>query len=400
VVVPIGDAPNPRGVPVVTYLLIAANVAVYLFVAIPLGSQHPASNDPSLQEYVRVMAQSIHDRAALQQMLRHVSAYDLVMFDWGFRPGSPRLLDLFTCMFLHAGFLHLFGNMLFLWIYGDNVEHLLGHVGYLFWYLATGIAATLFYMLGASGSQIPLVGASGAISGVLGFYFVWFPRNQVRLLWLLPPFVMQVFEVPARLVLALYLVLENLLPYLIVRGDAGVANGAHIGGFLGGLAVAWLMDRFAVGARPAEFAESPTVSLRQKPDWPARIAAAIDGGRLEDAAVEYFDVPAHSSTGILTPERSLALARWLGDHGHRDAALVVARRHLRDFPRGPGRAEAQVIAGDALVGMGQPTPAYQYYVGALDQGPGASTAGAARRGIAAIEALQKRQIGRPHARPA
>ena len=104
-------------------------------------------------------------------------------------------------MFLHAGFLHLFGNMLFLWIYGDNVEHRLGHVPYLFWYLATGVAATLFHMLGASGSQIPLVGASGAISGMLGFYFVWFPRNQVRLLWLLPPFVMQVFEVPARLVL-------------------------------------------------------------------------------------------------------------------------------------------------------------------------------------------------------
>src|SRR5262249_56519789 len=101
---------------------------------------------------------------------------------------------------------------------------------YLICELATGIAATRFHVLGAPHSQIPLVGASGAISGVLGFYFVWFPRNRVRLLWLLPPFVMQVFEVPARLVLGVYLVLENLLPYLIVRGDAGVAHGAHIGG--------------------------------------------------------------------------------------------------------------------------------------------------------------------------
>jgi membrane associated rhomboid family serine protease len=400
VVLPIGDAPNPRGVPVVNYLLIAANVAVYLFIAVPLGSRHPASNDPAMQEYVRVMSESFHDRAALQQVLRNVSEYDLVVFDWGFRPGSPRFVDLLTCMFLHAGFLHLFGNMLFLWIYGDNVEHRLGHVPYLFWYLATGVAATLFHMLGASGSQIPLVGASGAISGMLGFYFVWFPRNQVRLLWLLPPFVMQVFEVPARLVLAVYLVLENLLPYLIVSGDAGVAHGAHIGGFLAGLAAAWLMDRFAIGARPAEFAESPTVSLQQKPDWPARIAGAIDQGRLEDAAVEYFDVPAHASPGVLTPERSLALGRWLRDHGHHDAALVVMRRHLRDFPRGPGLAEAHVIAGDALMAMSQPTPAYQYYLGALDQAPDPATAAAARRGVAAIEALQKRQIGRPHARPA
>jgi membrane associated rhomboid family serine protease len=400
VVLPIGDAPNPRGVPVVNYLLIVANVAVYLFVAIPLGSQHPASNDPTLREYLRAMSESIHDRAALYRVVRDVSAYDLVVFTWGFRPAAPSLVDLLTCMFLHAGFLHLFGNMLFLWIYGDNVEHRLGHVRYLFWYVATGIAATLFHLVGASGSQIPLVGASGAISGVLGFYFVWFPRNRVRLLWLPPPFVMQVFEVPARLVLGIYLVLENLLPYLIVRGDAGVAHGAHIGGFVAGLLAAWLMDRFAIGARPAEFAEAPRVSLRRDPDWPARVADAIDRGRMEDAAVEYFEVPAHASTGILTPERSLALGRWLRDHGHHDAALVVARRHLRDFPRGPGLAEAQVVAGDALLAADQPTPAYQYYLGALDQTPDRATAAAARRGIAAIEALQKRQIGRPHARPA
>jgi membrane associated rhomboid family serine protease len=400
VVLPIGDAPNPRGVPVVNYLLIAANVAVYLLVAVPLGSQHPASNDPTLQAYLRAMSESIHDRAALYQVVRDVSAYDLVVFTWGFRPVAPSLVDLFTCMFLHAGFLHLFGNMLFLWIYGDNVEHRLGHVRYLFWYLATGIAATLFHVLGAPHSQIPLVGASGAISGILGFYFVWFPRNRVRLLWLLPPFVMQVFEVPARLVLGIYLVLENLLPYLIVRGDAGVAHGAHIGGFVAGLLAAWLMDRFAMGARPAEFAEAPQVSLRRDPDWPARIASAIDRGRMEDAAVDYFEVPSHASAGILTPEHSLALARWLRDHGHHDAALVVARRHLRDFPRGPGLADAQVVAGDALMAADQPTPAYQYYLGALDQNPDPATASAARRGIAAVEARQKRQIGRPHARPA
>ena len=399
-VLPIGDAPNPRGVPVVTYLLIAANVAVYLFVAVPLGSQHPASNDPALQEYVRAMSEAIHDRAALYRVVQDVSAYDLVVFRWGFRPGAPSLVDLFTCMFLHAGFLHLFGNMLFLWIYGDNVEHRLGPVRYLFWYLATGVAATLFHVLGASHSQIPLIGASGAISGVLGFYFVWFPRNVVRLLWLLPPFVMQVFEVPARLVLGMYLVLENVLPYLVVSGDAGVAHGAHIGGFVAGLLAAWVMDRLAIGARPADFAEAPRVSLRREPEWPARIAGAIDGGRMEDAAIEYFEVPAHSSTGVLTPERSLALARWLQDHGHHDAALVVARRHLRDFPRGPGLAEAQVVAGDALLAENQPTPAYQYYLDALDQTPNPATAAAARRGIADVEGRQKRRIGRPHARPA
>src|SRR5262245_65685231 len=84
-------------------------------------------------------------------------------------------------MFLHAGFLHLFGNMLFLWIYGDNVEHRLGHGRYLLWYLATGFAATLFHVIGAPHSQLPLVGAPGATSGLRGFYCVWFPCHRGRL---------------------------------------------------------------------------------------------------------------------------------------------------------------------------------------------------------------------------
>src|SRR5262249_9957 len=138
--------------------------------------------------------------------------------------------------------------MSFLWIYGDNVERRLGTVGYLLTYLGTGIAATLFHWAGAPGSPLPVVGASGAISGVLGCYFVWFPRNVVRLLWLLPPFLGQVFEVPARVVLGLYLVAENLLPYLFASDDAGVAHGAHIGGFLAGLAVAWIANRRGTAA--------------------------------------------------------------------------------------------------------------------------------------------------------
>jgi membrane associated rhomboid family serine protease len=398
VVLPIGDAPNPRGAPVVTYLLIAANVAVYLLVSVPLGAQHPASNDPALREYLQVMSESVRDRATLQQLVAHVSAYDLFVFNWGFRPAHPSVVDLFTCMFLHGGFLHLFGNMLFLWIYGDNVEHRLGPGRYLLCYLGTGIAATLFHMIRASHSEIPLVGASGAISGVLGFYFIWFPRNVVRLLWLLPPFLMQVFEVPARLVLGMYLVLENVLPYLVTSGDAGVAHGAHIGGFIAGLAVAWFMDRRELTSRPAEFADAPTVSLRSEPDWRARIASAIDAGRLQEAAVEYFEVPGHASQAILSPAHSLALARWLLDHGHPDAALVVARRHLRDFPNGPGVAEAHLLAGEAQLASHQATPAYQHFLAALDAGSDEATTAAARRGIAAVDALQKRQVGRLHAR--
>jgi len=396
VVFPIGDAPNPKGAPIVTYLLIAANVAVFLLISVPLGGQRPPADDPALQEYLRVMSHAMPDRVARQQLLSQVSAYDLFVFDWGFRPARPTVVDLFTCMFLHGGFLHLFGNMLFLWIYGDNVEHVLGRVRFLFWYLATGVAATLFHLLGARTSEIPLVGASGAISGILGFYFLWFPRNSVRLLWLLPPFVMQVFELPARVILGVYLVMDNLLPYLVASGEGGVAHGAHIGGFLAGLAAAWFMGRRDLDARPTEFAEAPRVSLKQEPGWGDRIAAAIDAGRMEEAAVEYFEVPARASRDLLAPERSLALAGWLVTHGHHEAALAVARRHLRDHPAGPGVAEANVVAGRALLASGQPTPAYQFFLAALDAAPPPAIAAAARDGVAAVEALQKRQIGRPH----
>src|SRR4030095_2994585 len=209
----------------------------------------------------------------------------LFVFQWGFRPAHPSLVDLFTCMFLHGSLLHLVGNMLFLWIYGDNVEHRLGPVRYLLWYLATGVAATVFHTIRASQSELPLIRASGAISGIPGFYFIWFPRNHVRLLWLLPPFLMQTFEVPARLVLGVYLVLENVLPYLVTSGDTGVAHGAHIGGFLAGLGgarglgAAWVRERGEMAFRPPEYAEAPVVSLREQPDWAVRVAAAIDAGR-------------------------------------------------------------------------------------------------------------------------
>jgi membrane associated rhomboid family serine protease len=394
VVLPIGDAPNPKGAPIITYLLIAANVAVFLLISVPLGAERPPADDPALQEYLRVMTRAVPDGVARHQLLSNVSAYDLFVFDWGFRPARPSVLDLFTSMFLHAGFLHLFGNMLFLWIYGDNVEHVLGRIRYLFWYLATGVMATLFHVLGARTSELPLVGASGAISGVLGFYFLWFPRNSVRLLWLLPPFVMQVFEVPARLVLGMYLIVDNLLPYLVARNEAGVAHGAHIGGFLAGLAAAWFMGRRAVDARPTEFAEVPLVSPRREPEWSDRIAAAIDAGRMEEAAVEYFEVPARASRDLLSAEHSVALARWLVTNGHHEAALTVARRHLRDRPAGPGVAEANVVAGQALIASGQPAAAYQFFVAALDAGPDPATAAAARNGVATIDALQKRKIGR------
>ena len=238
---PISDYPNPRGMPWMTIALVAANVAVYLLFTLPLSAARPDPGDPLLREYLQAIAPSLPPNVPVQAVLAQVTRYDLFIFDHGFRPGAPAIADLFTAMFLHAGLLHLVGNMLYLWVYGDNVEHRVGPVMFLVWYLATGVAATLFFTLFAGHTQVPLVGASGAVSGVLGFYFVWFPGHTVRVFAFLFPFYVGSFFLNARIVLGLYLVVDNLLPFLIAPAGSPVAHGAHIGGFLAGVLVAWLM---------------------------------------------------------------------------------------------------------------------------------------------------------------
>ncbi|HOD09093.1 MAG TPA: rhomboid family intramembrane serine protease, partial [Myxococcota bacterium] len=138
--------------------------------------------------------------------------------------------------FMHGSVWHLLGNMLFLWIYGDNVEHRLGRVGFLLTYLVTGVVATLTFSLFASNSMTPMIGASGAISGILGVYFVLFGANRIKVFVFLFPFLVTRWYVPARVVLSFYLVIDNLLPF-VVGVDSGVAYGAHIGGFVGGLLI-------------------------------------------------------------------------------------------------------------------------------------------------------------------
>jgi membrane associated rhomboid family serine protease len=223
-----------------TVALIAANVAVYLLFTLPLSATRPDPSDPLVHEYLRAVAPSLPPNVPVQAFAAQLTRYDLFVFEHGFRPAAPGVADLFTAMFLHAGLLHLFGNMLYLWVYGNNVEHRLGPVMFLVWYLVTGAAATLSFALFAAGTQVPLVGASGAVSGVLGFYFVWFPGHTVRVFAFLFPFYVGSFFLNARVVLGIYLVLDNLLPFLVAPAGSPVAHGAHIGGFLAGVLVASL----------------------------------------------------------------------------------------------------------------------------------------------------------------
>jgi membrane associated rhomboid family serine protease len=145
----------------------------------------------------------------------------------------PPVATVFTSMFLHGGWLHLIGNMLYMWIFADNVEDAMGHGRFIVFYLVCGIAAAMAQALPAPGSEIPMVGASGAISGVLGAYLLLHPRAHVLVLVPLG-FFSQITRLPALLVLGLWFLLQ-LISELGAPEGAGVAFRAHIGGFVAGM---------------------------------------------------------------------------------------------------------------------------------------------------------------------
>ncbi len=137
-----------------------------------------------------------------------------------------------TSMFLHGGFLHIGGNMLYLWIFGNNIEDLTGHPGYILFYLASGVAASLAHIASDPSSIVPAIGASGAISGVLGAYIVRFPRARVRTA-VFYGFFVRLVSLPAYLMIGFWFVYQLILAALDTAG--GVAYFAHIGGFIAGL---------------------------------------------------------------------------------------------------------------------------------------------------------------------
>ncbi len=380
---PIGDEPNPKRTPVVTYGLIAVNVAVFLFISLPLMSRPVDLTDPALGEYLRVLSGRL-PQLSPRQLLGGISAYDLFTFKHGFRPADPSWSDLFASMFLHGGWLHLGGNMLFLWIFGDNVEARLGRIPYLGVYLLTGALATATFAAFELKSQTPLVGASGAISGVLGCYFLWFPANRVRLLVVLFFFI-DVWRVPARLVLGLFVVVDNLLPFLMGGGGGdGVAYGAHLGGFLGGLGVAYLHSSFfrkrgwslgRGGRRPSSY--EPVG---------ARFTRAVREGRWGDAAEDYAYMSLAERDALL--ERDvLSLADGLAQE-RPQAALAILQRFIATRPLSESLPAAHLRAGLLqLRQLHRPAAAREHFLTVLDYDPDPQVARAARDGLALIDHL-------------
>jgi membrane associated rhomboid family serine protease len=203
---PIGDDDTSRRtIPLVTYALIALNV-LFFFV--------------------------------------EQSGGDAFIGMWAFVPGRfladpfGDSLTLFTSMFMHAGWVHLGGNMLYLWIFGDNVEDRFGHIKFAIFYLLCGLAATFAYLAFSSGSNVPTLGASGAIAGVLGAYILLFPHGKVRVLH-----GQQVIQLPALIVIGVWIVLQFFSGIGSIADTAqtgGVAYMAHMGGFLAGFVLTFM----------------------------------------------------------------------------------------------------------------------------------------------------------------
>lgn len=177
----------------------------------------------------------------------------------------PPLLTPLTCIFLHGGWMHIIGNLWFLWIFGDNVEDRLGHLGYLLFYLATGVIASLTHLITDPASTVPTIGASGAIAGVMGAYFVWYPHSRVQAV--VPVFgLLQFVEIPATFFLGFWFLMQIVNGAMTSAGGGGVAWWAHIGGFAAGMAVAWGLGRtqFLPPKRPQR---SLPFQRRQESDW-------------------------------------------------------------------------------------------------------------------------------------
>jgi membrane associated rhomboid family serine protease len=228
--IPIGDDNSDRRLaPIVNWMLIAANVFVFVVF------QGLGTNQRFTMAFATVPAEILsgHDIA---QTIPIRDAYGRTVDQIQLEPTPiPVFLTLFTSMFMHGGLAHIGGNMLYLWIFGDNVEDAMGHLRYLIFYLLTGVLASLSHVfvtaaLGAN-PLIPSLGASGAISGVLGGYIVLYPQRRVRVLWLY-----QVMQVPALVAIGIWFLFQLISGAGMLGGSmGGVAYGAHIGGFLAGL---------------------------------------------------------------------------------------------------------------------------------------------------------------------
>lgn len=218
---------------------------------IPLRDENPSKTIP----IINVSLIIINIYVFIYQYFLFAGGPELFILQWGSIPYEfshfvdvespariPVPLTIFTAMFMHGGWLHLLGNMVFLWIFGDNVEDKLGHLRYLIFYFICGLIASFSHIFTNIHSQVPAIGASGAISGVMGAYIYLFPRARIKTLVIWFVFI-QIIHIPAVVMIGYWIVLQIFSAWMELGSveGGGTAWFAHIGGFLGGLILILLM---------------------------------------------------------------------------------------------------------------------------------------------------------------
>lgn len=230
---PIGDDNSDRRIqPVVNYAFIGINILVFLLLQ-QLGGNDSFTYAFSLVPKEVTSGVDITGLQVLRDSIGHTAEIQ------HYATPLPVYFNFLSSMFMHGDIMHIFGNMLFLWIFGDNIENRIGHIRYAVFYIICGLAAAAGQILMGPDSIIPMLGASGAISGVMGGYVMLFPQRSVRAI---------IFHfattVPAFVAIGIWIVYQLVLGYLTPSGGGGVAYAAHIGGFVAGVA---LIRIFAIG---------------------------------------------------------------------------------------------------------------------------------------------------------
>jgi membrane associated rhomboid family serine protease len=233
---PIGDDNSDVTiVPIVNYAIIGVNIIVFVLL-------QQFGYNQSFDNAFALVPREIWQGIDISGVVPITSSTGRVIGELMLYPSPlPVYFNFLSSMFMHGSVMHIFGNMLFLLIFGDNLKNLLGHIRFLFFYLACGLAAAFAQIATDPNSLIPMLGASGAISGVLGGYVVLFPQRAVRAI---------IFNflttVPAIVALGIWILYQIILGLLTPAGSGGVAYAAHIGGFIAGVA---LVRVFAIGRR-------------------------------------------------------------------------------------------------------------------------------------------------------
>jgi membrane associated rhomboid family serine protease len=269
---PIRDNIPWRTFPVINYVMIAACALVFL-----VQQASEQEGQTIVEKYGMIPARVTHpDQPVMIQELVPVRTPAGLQLGERRRQAAetpiPAWLTLLTCIFLHGGWMHMLGNMWFLHIFGDNVEDRLGHIGYLVFYLAAGLAASLVHLLSDPSSTIPTVGASGAIAGVMGGYFVLYPHARVLAVVPIVIFI-QIVVLPAPLFLGVWFLLQFFQGSFSIDGveAGGVAWWAHVGGFAAGVLMVLILRGVGLARPPVEkrlpHTEAPFSSFRYHRNW-------------------------------------------------------------------------------------------------------------------------------------